>query len=383
MAGILEMLDYLPKFIDLILKLALLSIAIFFGRISIAGWRTKLDFITRTIGAVILGFISFAVGILLPFDFVPQIKFVSEMLNSFIVAVVLYVILFLISAQSKPKFLTKRDLQGLREEVDFLKGEVAKINNALISKGIQPKAPTKTDIKRIVAQALERANVKNYTITSVEFENNLWNAEIEAGKKKIVAVVDASGVVKEFKEEGFDFSDIVTRLKKDKFFLAGTILAVIFFFSVISLLTPGNLERISETFSFYGVSMGEPGCLKASSLLKDWNDNSSVVDNYKVSISDVDSAIDKKIGKNMNVAPFLFDHPLFVKDNKIYGAFLATNETVDSLPKFLTVLQKGVISGDGYICSVNVEDNTVCDCEKMNNPILQTQLMATLKVYSQ
>ncbi|MCD6575725.1 MAG: hypothetical protein J7K73_01035 [Nanoarchaeota archaeon] len=383
MADIFEMLEYIPKFIDLLLKLALLSVALFFGRIAISGWRTKLDFITKTVGAVLIGFICFAVGILLPFDFLPQIKFVSEMINSLIVAIVLYIILFLLSVKSKPHFLTKRDIEGLREEIDFLKGEVAKINNALIEKGIQPKPPTKAGIKRIVAQTLEKANVKDYKITAVNFEKGMWNVSVISAGKEYVALVDENGVVKEFKKLGFDFSDILTRLKEDKFFLAGAVLAIMFLFSVMSLLTPENLERVSETFSFYGVSITENKCLPPDDLLRMWNEKQNVVSNYSVSLLKMDSSIDKYFGRDVFTSPFLYDNQMVVRSEGVYGAFLVTNESVDSTTKSLIALQKGILSGEGYICSVNLEDNEVCDCMQLNNPLISTQLLEAIKTYSQ
>ena len=385
MMSIIEILNFLPQVVDIILKLALFSIALFFGRIAISGWRGKLDFITRFIGAILVGFICFAVGILLPFDFLPQIKFVSEMINSLIVAAIMYIILLLISFKSKPEILTKKDIVGVEKEVEFLKAEVAKINNALIKKGIVPREATQAEVKKAVKDAIANAGIKDYSIKSVEKKENMWEVLVDVDGREYIAIVDTAGNVKEFTKQGFDFSDITTRLKKDKFFLAGTIVAVVFALFVFSLLTPSNIERVSQTFSFYGVNLPkEEGCLSPITLLDDWNNNESRVSNFKYSLQDVDGKIDEFMKQDLNSVPFLYGSQVFVSVNSTtYGAFFVSNESITSMPKFLSVLQGALMTGDGYICSVDLTNDAVCGCEKLDNPRLTVQVSSVLKEYSQ
>lgn len=382
MVNLIEAIGFLPKVIDILLKLALLSVAIFFGRIAVSGWRGKLDFITKIISTVLIGFICFVVGILFPFDFVPQVKFVSEMLNSLIVAIIIYIILTLLSIKNKPDIITKKDIVEVEKEIDFLKSEVAKINNALIQKGIEPKPATEKEVRKAIKDALLKAGIKSYTIKSMNFADNFWNVDVDVGGKNYVAVVDSAGVVKEFKKQGFDFSDIFDRLKKDKFFLAGAVMALVFLIFTFSLLTPQNLERVSETFSFYGFKTNEAHCLTTSNLLEMWNNNQGRVNKYNYNIQKIDSAIDSYLGENLYPSPFLFDKQVIVNSNGTYGAFLVTNESVDTMTKSLTVLQASILSNQGYICSVNLENGNVCDCSKLSEPKVAVQITSLLKNYS-
>lgn len=382
MVNLVEAINFLPKVIDITLKLALLSVAIFFGRIAVSGWRGKLDFITKMISTVFIGFVCFVVGILFPFDFLPQIKFVSEMLNSLIVAIIIYVILALLSIKNKPDIITKKDIAGVEKEIDFLKSEVAKINNALIQKGIEPKPATEKEVRNAIKDALLKAGIEAYTIESMKFADNFWNANVNVGGKNYIAVVDSAGVVKEFKKQGFDFSDIFDRLKKDKFFLAGTVMAIVFLIFTFSLLTPQNLERVSETFSFYGFKTNGAQCLTTSNLLEMWNNNQSRVDGYSYDLQKIDSAIDGYLGENLYSSPFLYDKQLIVSSNGTYGAFLVTNESVDTMTKSLTVLQASLLSNQGYLCSVNLKSGDVCDCSKLSDPQVAVQITTLLKNYS-
>jgi hypothetical protein len=386
MAGIVEMINMLPKVIDIILKLTLLSIALFFGRIAISGWRGKLDFITKFIGAILVGFICFAVGILLPFEFIPSIRFISDMVNSFIVAIIIYVILLLLSIKSKPDVLTKKDVLSLEKEIDFLKGEIAKINRALIEKGIEPKAATESDVRKAVIDAIKKAGMDNYKILSLDFKETHWVVNVSISGRKYVAIVDEAGNVKEFQKQGFEFGDVLDRMKKDKFFLSGVIIAVLFTFFVFSLLTPSNLERVSKTFSFYGVELPNEktsACLGTVNLLKKWSEG-EIASYGKYSLEGIDNSIDNYLNKDMYASPYIYSHQLFVEYNgTTYGAFFVYNESINSMPVFLTALQKSLLSGGGYICSVNMKDSSVCDCKPVNDPTLAVEITDTLNKLSQ
>ena len=74
MVNLSDVISNLPLIVDIILKVALLLVAIFFGKIAISGWKAKLGFLTKNIGIIFLGFVCFVVGLLLPFDFFPRTR---------------------------------------------------------------------------------------------------------------------------------------------------------------------------------------------------------------------------------------------------------------------------------------------------------------------
>ncbi len=264
MVDIVQVINALPQVISIVMKIVLISIAVFFGKIAISGWRGKIDFLTKIVGIFALGFVCFFVGTLFPFNFFPKISFVSESINYFIVAVVLYAVLFLLS--------------------------------------------TKID---------EKHNIP---------------------------------------------------------FIAGSVLAVAFLIVVFFSVTPQGVEKVSEQFSYYGFSFEEKHCITADVLLKKWNGKEGRVGKYKYNLTKVESAVDKSIGENLSVSPFLYGYPVAVESNGTYGAFFATKEKVDSTPTALSAIQSSLMSGSNYICSVNLKNNEVCDCEGLGEPKLIAEI---------
>lgn len=379
--NLFELINYIPKVIDIILKLILLSIAIFFGRISLSGWRGKLDIFTKIIGTLILGFLCFVVGILLPFNFF-QIKFISSLINSLIVAAVLYVILFLLSVKKPIKFFTKEEAIELRKEIDFLKAEIAKINKALIEKGIAPKPISEKDAIGIVKDLFKKSGIERYEIKSAAFYNNLWNITAISGKKKFSIVIDSGGNVIEFKKFGFEFSDIIKRLREDKPFLIGSIITILFAIFVLSLLTPQNIEKVSETFQFYGFEVTKEKCLSPDKLLEFWSANIGRT-NYSYNKTAIEIEIKIYFNESLYVSPFLYEYHAIVKKDGIYGAFFVTEEKVESLPKQLSLLQASIISGSNYICSIELSKNKICSCKNFGDPRVIAQITTFLEKFKE
>ena len=103
MVDIIQIINAIPQVVSIVMKILLISIAIFFGKIAVSGWRGKLDFLTKILAIFALGFASFFVGMLIPLNLFPKIAILSESINYFIVAVVLYIILFLLSTKIEEK----------------------------------------------------------------------------------------------------------------------------------------------------------------------------------------------------------------------------------------------------------------------------------------
>jgi len=373
---IIGLINVLPKVMDFVLKLTLLGIAIFFGRIAISGWRTKLDFITRIVGTIILGFICFSVGLLLPFEFVPQIKFISEMINSFIVAVFFYISLSLLSYKSK-EGVAKKDIFSILNEIKFLKREVARINKALIDKGIQPKPLTISQVKEKLSNIFK----KRYQILSSELKDDIWHLNVKSNSREYFIQLDAfSGDVLTFKKKGFDFSEIFDRLKKDKFFLAGSIMLVLFTLFVFSLLTPENISRVSETFSFYGVVEKRTfGCLEPYDVLKMWNSNESVRAQVAYDVEKANSVIQSSEGGFSS--PFLYDNQVIISSNGTFALFMVTDKKVNSLQDSLIALQSSLVSGEGKICSLRIDDYSLCGCVSLSEPRMAVEISSFLNSF--
>lgn len=367
--------EMLPRVIDIILKIVLLLVAMFFGKIALAGWGGKLDFITKIGATIVLGLICFTVGVLLPFDFFPQIPFISHAINAFIAAVFLFIILFLLSEKRrKPQFLTKGDIESLKRDIDFLKSEVTRITQALIKKGIQSKPISKEKVRGIVGDILKSKNIKKYSILSIKQEGNFWNSIIKTESKKYKVKIDSYGQLKEFERVGFDISRITERLKEDKLFLTGSVLALIFLVVVVSLMTPQNLQRVSDTFSLYGVDLIRPECITPSVLLETWNKNESRVYEYDYNSLRTEEAIKDYLETDMYVSEFLPGYHIMIEEEDVYGAFLVSETEIERTPDLISAIR-----GNSKICSVELKSYTVCSCTDVTDPRTSVHILEILE----
>ena len=372
---VMEIIGVLPRIINFILTIALLFVAMFFGKIALAGWGKKFDFFSKIILTIILGFLCFTVGILLPFDFFPQIAFISHTINTFIVAIFLYAILFFLSEErKKPQFLTKGDISSIEQAIEFLKSEVTRINQALVKKGIQPKPISEKDVKKITADILDSKNIKEYVISSVEQKENVWNVLLKIKGKKHKLVIDLYGQLKEFKMIGFNTSKIMTRLKEDKMFLIGSVLALIFLVLVVSLLTPQNIQRVSETFSLYGVELIAADCVTPAVLLERWNDEEGRVYDYNYDFSRAENSIKNYLDDEYFVNEFILNYQIIVEDENIYGAFIASEDEIKSMVDFASAIR-----GKSQICSVDLDSYDVCACNSVTDTRTATQILGLLE----
>ena len=382
MVNLSDVISNLPLIVDIILKIALLLVAIFFGKIAISGWREKLGFLVKNIGIVVLGFVCFIVGLLLPFDFFPRIGFVSEMINTFIVAVAIYIILRLLSAKRVPEYLTKKDMEETKKEMNILRDGVAKIKLALSQKGVDAKPATEEDVRKSIAEVMDKENEKtkekDYDILYLKFKENDWESKIKAGKKEYLILINKNGEITSFKKLGLDLGAFGKKFKEDKLFLAGAIAAVIFIVLVFNLFTPMNFAKVSERFSFYGIDFMQKDCLTPASLIEQWNSNDGRVEEYAYDIAAIHSAINEYTGKEFYVSPFLYDYIIIVENKGHHALFFATTEKVDSMPKSLSLLQTSMISGENMVCSVELQTGKVCDCRQLIEPRVNSQIVKML-----
>ncbi len=365
----------IPRIIDVVLKIILLLVAMFFGKIALAGWGGKLDFITKTGVTIVLGIICFTVGVLLPFDFFPQIPFISHAINAFIAAVFLFVILFLLSEKRrKPQFLTKGDIESLKNDIDFLKSELTRINQTLIKKGIQAKPVSKEKVESIVGDILKSKNIKKYSIISTKQEGNFWESVIKTDSKKYKVKIDSYGQLKEFNRIGLDISRITERLKEDKLFLTGSVMALIFLVVVVSLMTPQNIQRVSETFSLYGVDLVSPDCLTPAMSLEIWNQKESRVYEYSYTFSRVNNSIMNYLDDEIYVSEFLPGIHILVENEEVYGIFLASEEKIRTQVDLVSAIRS-----NSKICSVGLESYEVCSCVDITDPRTSVHILEILE----
>ena len=382
MVNLSDVISNLPLIVDVILKIALLLVAIFFGKIAISGWKAKLGFLPKNIGIIFLGFVCFVVGLLLPFDFFPRIGFVSEMINTFIVAVAIYIILAMLSAKRVPEYLTKKDMVETKKEMNVLREGIAKIKLALSQKGVDAKPASEEDVRKVIAEAmdktLEKAKKKDYDILYLKFKDDMWESKIKAGKKEYLLEINKIGEITSFKKTGIDLAGFAKKIREDKLFLVGSIAAIIFVLLVFNLFTPINLEKVSERFSFYGIDFMQKECLAPAALLEQWNKNEGRIEEHDYALDIVSSAIDEYTGKDYFVSPFLYDYIIIVENNGMHALFFATTEEVNSMPKSLSLLQTSMISGENLVCSVELDRAKVCDCRQLIEPRVNSQIVKML-----
>lgn len=382
MVNLSDIISRLPFIVDIILKIALLLVAIFFGRIVISGWKEKLGFFTRNAGILFLGFVCFVVGLLLPFDFFPSIGFVSEMINTFIVAVVLYIILALLSAKRVPEYLTKKDFAETKKEIDVLRDGIAKIKLALSQKGIDAKPASEEDIRKSIAEAmekvLEKEKEKDYDILHLKFKEDAWEAKTKVGKKEYIILINKNGEIVSFKKTGLDLEGFARKFREDKLFLAGAIASIIFVVIVFNLFTPMNISKVSDKFSFYGIDFMKKECLTPSALLEQWNSDDGRLAEYNYDMDKITLAINDYSGEDYFVSPFLYDYIIIVENNGAHALFFATKEQITSMPKSLSLLQTSMLSGENLVCSVELETAEVCDCNNLIEPRVNSQIVKTL-----
>jgi hypothetical protein len=276
MADLTTLLGYLPRIVDIVLKIILLAIAIFFGRIAISGWKAKLNVITRSIGTIFLGGVCFVVGLLLPFDFLPQVKVISEMINAIIIAIFLYITLSFLSAKKSTSF------------------------------------------------------------------------------------------------------SIPSRLKHDGSFLVGTILTVGFLVFVFTLMTPQNIAKLDETFSFYGFQLEQKECIGPVELLQKWNSNESKVAAYSYDLPSIKNSIDDYTKSNFDLLTDVCSQQIVVESNGTYGLVFLTNGKITTILNSCPVYKLLLIQRLHSVCSVNLINNDVCDCQGLSYPRLTVQLTTML-----
>ena len=359
-------LGLLSKIINAILIITLLLVAMFFGKIALAGWGKKFDFFSRTILTIVLGFVCFTVGILLPFNFFPQIAFISHAINTLIVAIIIYVILFFLSDErKKPQFLTKGDISSIEQEIEFLKSEVTRINQALIKKGIQSKPISEKEVKKITADILKSKDIDEFIIESTRKEKNNWNVFLKIKGKKHKLVIDLYGQLKEFEQVGLDTSKIIERLKEDKMFLVGSVLALIFLVMVISLLTPQNIQNVSERFSLYGVDLVAADCIAPVVLLERWDRDEGRIVDYNYDFSRAESSIKNYMDENMYVTEFIPNNQIIIEDENIYGAFIVSEDEIRTRVDLISATR-----GRNKICSVDLDTYDVCACSGVTDSVM-------------
>jgi hypothetical protein len=100
MVSLSEIINLTPVLAEIFKKIILFAIALFFGRLVIAGWRAKKDFLIMAVGTFLLGALCYALGIILPLELFP-VAFVSLIINTAIVAGIFALILFLFSPREK------------------------------------------------------------------------------------------------------------------------------------------------------------------------------------------------------------------------------------------------------------------------------------------
>lgn len=332
-------------------RLAFIFLSIYFGSLAFKGWKGRKNIIFKTVSIIVLGLICFVGGLTLKEIFGLDF-FMSDYVFSIIVAVILAIVVRLISSgfKIKEKYVTKKDISSLSEDVKVLKIQVAKLTKALEDKKMMPPPLEEEDVKKALTKGLEKKGIKKYEYIKCEKQEDVWLCEIKSKKGRRSIVVDAyTGSIASMEKINSPWEF----LYKKPFATTGIVifLGLIIFLGLNMSLATINVVSEAFDFSFLFPEPLPVGCISASIALSEFEAT-------EISVSPNSSAISLALPSDQ----YLIDSMTqgIRTDGSTY--YLATTYTsqISSLSSVITTSTLGNIR-NAQVC-VLTSDYTLCDC---------------------
>ncbi len=272
-----DLLSNIPIIMELLNRIGFIILAFFFGGISFKGWRAGKNLLFRTISILILGLICSFGGLILK-DVLGWEFIFADYISSLILAVILYILLFLISSGFKKtkRMVTREDIHSLTEEINNIKIQMNKVMAALNKKNLLPEELDEAEIKKRLKKELEKKKIKNYNLEKINKKVDVWKCVIKKGRERHKVIVDSySGriVVMEKIHSPIEF------LYNNPLTTAGIIC---FLGLIIFLCVNINEETVSTINDFFSISFLMPeevseSCISVLGSIELYNDSDNRV----------------------------------------------------------------------------------------------------------
>jgi hypothetical protein len=353
--------------------LGFLVVCLFFGNLALKGWRGRKDIVIRILGTIFLGLVCFVLGTLAePLAVSIPIPFISGYLGAFSVAIIIYLSLFMISSERVRRigFVVREELDEIIRKIDFLKEEVAKINKALIDKGVLPKPLEEEKAKEKLKEVLSDKGIKKFEVESSKFIENKWFFLVDIDKKKYNVSIDAySGELRALERRGWVLKEKVMRelefIYKNKRALTGVAIAVVFFSIILINASPEDWEKVKQRWrSIESLAIAPPTqvpeaeCIGVLDLIASYNRGELV----KSPPAKYDPA---KLGE---LFPERWVYPMLDLKNNYTHCIAITSSQEIKAKRPIEVYYYLEVNSDARkateICSILSEDSslTQCDC---------------------
>lgn len=270
LSGILSIAGFIFVLLD---KLTFIALSFYFGNLAFKGWKGRKNLILRITVTIFVGFVCFFGGLIIK-DLIGWDFFLSDYISSIIVAVICYLLLWLISSgfKVKEKYATKMDVISLTKDVKKLKIQVAKLTKALEDKDMMPAPLDEESIRKALKNALEKKGEKIVEIESMSKMEDSWSCVVKTSKGKKEVIVDAY-------TGGLTQTKIITHplefLYKKPLSTIGIILMVGFLVFLGMNVSLTTIEAFNQAFdfSFLFTKPLPEGCLQASEVLENFKEN--------------------------------------------------------------------------------------------------------------
>ncbi len=398
MQGASGLISSLPQIFSLIEKIIYFTVCLFLGGLVMHGWKRYKNWGIKLIGSLVFGIICLIGGVLLNQVIPIQLPFLEGMLQAFMTAVMLYLILWLISGDHKElgKFVTTKEFIKLRKAFEKLTNELKKLKAMLERKKILPEKLSSKKLEDALKEFLKSKKITKYDLITKE------------RKEEIAYFIIKDEKLDEYRI-GFDFytgdnvsfiqinmayaqkiKKALRTLAKNDRMLAGVIIGIVLAVFMLLLVNEDSIKEITNKLSFTGeasaqdqavftnYSINDTSCLTIIDLLYIVNNGlyNDVVENVEVpqSISERVNGLYPNENLMTPLSRYTYESIdyLLVMSTSLTQAEFSTAMQNYIIQNPLTVMQgldlcafkhKGK-SVDNYIhvCSANINETSICGC---------------------
>lgn len=253
----LQLAGNLPALFSLMEQLFFVTICLFLGNFSWKGWKRYKNWGVTFIASLCLGFAILASAILLSNVIPVRLPFVPYAVQAFMVSVVFYVILRLLSGDAKQigDLVKGETFKKLKQEFNNLREEYYRLVKLLERKKIIPKPLSAGGLDESLGEILDKKGYDEFSIKHRRTLKDTRNYELKIKDDFYRAVLDTyTGELLEFQKLSLSVGERLKkgfkRLTSNKKVVAGIALSIVFIILLVLLATPELVSEIRSTLDF-------------------------------------------------------------------------------------------------------------------------------------
>ncbi len=401
--GASGLISSLPTIMSLVDKAVYFAICLFLGSLVMHGWKRYKNWGINVIGSVFFGVLCLIGGVLLSQVIPAQLPFLEGLLQAFITAIVLYLILWLLSSDhARLGVVTPKDFLELKKAFERLSDEFKRLKKILERKKIMPEALSSKELEKTLREFLESKEIKEYKLVKRKKEGDIVNYTIKDKKSNefLVSFDTYTGENVAFMQINLTFSQKIKagfkKLAENEKALSGAIIAVTFAIVMLMLVNDTSIQKISEKLAFASLTVSGGGTGAGFSGYTINNTSClTVTDALYVISQKAYSNIEQGVDAPSNILPSvssLYPGETIMPGLKItYNGrnFLLLISTTLTGDEFNTALQNYVtsnpmsiiqgsfdfcaVSYNGqsfkellHVCSANIDSGELCECKSLS-----------------